>query len=181
VAVREVPYVGRLAGIAHEVVTAVIGMAWQGPTGDTAFGARLELVHNRRGGLQRCPMLWVRDLGILALLAHIDRDRYTILAVDLTVDGPASATVYAFDRAEHGTSLHAEIIELGRSRGEVPVVPFDVPAPNVEDFIRIQKDLGPGCDTDPPRPGPRRRRASFTPSTLSHRTPNCLGSSSRPS
>ena len=67
-AVREVPYVGRLAGIAHEVVTAVIGMAWQGPTGDTAFGARLELVHNRRGGLQRCPMLWVRDLGILALL-----------------------------------------------------------------------------------------------------------------
>ena len=82
------------------------------------------------------PCCGVRDLGILALLAHIEPDRYTILAVDLTVDGPASATVYAFDRAEHGTSLHAEIIELGRSRGEVPVVPFDVPAPNVEDFIR---------------------------------------------
>ena len=78
----------------------------------------------------------IMDRPSLYELAHIDRDRYTILAVDLTVDGPASATVYAFDRAKHGTSLHAEIIELGRSRGEVPVVPFDVPAPNVETFIR---------------------------------------------
>jgi hypothetical protein len=78
----------------------------------------------------------VRDRPSLYELAHIDRDRYTILAVDLTVDGPTTATVYAFDRAEHGTSLHAEIIELGRRLGEIPVVPFDVPAPNVEDFIR---------------------------------------------
>ena len=30
----------------------------------------------------------------------------------------------------------AEVIELGRSRGEVPVVPFDLPAPSVEEFIR---------------------------------------------
>jgi hypothetical protein len=76
------------------------------------------------------------DRPSLYELAQIDRDRYTILAVDLTVDGPASATVYAFDRVEHGVSLHAEIIELGRTRGEVPVVPFDLPEPNVEDFIR---------------------------------------------
>jgi hypothetical protein len=78
----------------------------------------------------------VMDLPSLYELAQIDRDRYTIVAVDLTVDGPATATVYAFDRIEHGISLHAEIIELGRDRGEVPVVPFDLPEPSVEDFIR---------------------------------------------
>ena len=32
-------------------------------------------------------------------LADIDRDRYTILAVDLSIDGPLTATVYG-DRAE---------------------------------------------------------------------------------
>jgi hypothetical protein len=78
----------------------------------------------------------VMDLPSLYELAQIDRDRYTIVAVDLTVDGPATATVYAFDRIEHGISLHAEIIELGRDRREVPVVPFDLPEPSVEDFIR---------------------------------------------
>ena len=78
----------------------------------------------------------VMDGPSLYELAHIDRDRYTIVAVDLTVDGPTTATVYAFDRVEHGVSLHAEIIELGRSRGEVPLVAFNLPEPNVEDFIR---------------------------------------------
>ena len=69
-------------------------------------------------------------------LAQIDRDRYTIVAVDLTVDGPTTATIYAFDQIEHGISLQAEIIELGRSRKQVPVVSFDLPAPSVEEFIR---------------------------------------------
>jgi hypothetical protein len=78
----------------------------------------------------------IMDRPSLYELAHIDRDRYTIVAVDLTVDGTTTVTVYAFDRIEHGISLHAEIIELSRSRGEVPVVPFDLPAPNVEEFIR---------------------------------------------
>src|SRR4249919_3069849 len=49
-------------------VTAVIGMAWQGPTGDTALGAPLELVHNRRVGDNGVLCCGVRDLGILALL-----------------------------------------------------------------------------------------------------------------
>ena len=78
----------------------------------------------------------VMDRPSLYELAQIDRDRYTIVAVDLTVDGPTTATIYAFDRIEHGISLQAEIIELGRSRNEVPVVPFDLPAPSVEEFIR---------------------------------------------
>ena len=77
----------------------------------------------------------VMDRPSLYELAHVDRDRYTIVAVDLTVDGPTTATVYAFDRIEHGISRLAEIIELGRSRGEVPVVPFDLREPGVEEFI----------------------------------------------
>jgi hypothetical protein len=78
----------------------------------------------------------IKDVPSLYELAQIDRDRYTIVAVDLTVDGPTTATVYAFDRIEHAISLHAEIVELGRSPGEVPVVPFDLPEPSVEEFIR---------------------------------------------
>ncbi len=78
----------------------------------------------------------VRDRPSLYELAQIDRDRYTIVAVDLKVDGPVTATVYAIDRIENAITLHGEIIELGRRRGEVPVVPFDLPEPSVEDFIR---------------------------------------------
>jgi hypothetical protein len=34
-------------------------------------------------------------------LAELDRDRYTILAVDLRVEGRTTATVYAIDRVQH--------------------------------------------------------------------------------
>jgi hypothetical protein len=61
-------------------------------------------------------------------LADIDRDRYTILAVDLRVDGPVTATVY-IDRVKHGIARHAEIAALSESQGEIPVVPFDIPKP----------------------------------------------------
>lgn len=47
-----------------------------------------------------------------------------------------TATVYAIDRVEHGIARHAEIAELSEILGEIPVVPFDIPEPNVEDFIR---------------------------------------------
>jgi hypothetical protein len=53
-------------------------------------------------------------------LANIDRDLYTIVAVDLRIDGPVTATVYAVDRGD----------------GEISVVAFALPEPNVEDFIR---------------------------------------------
>jgi hypothetical protein len=77
----------------------------------------------------------VVDRPSLYELAQIDRDRYTILAIDLTVDGPVTATVYAIDRVVHGISLHAAIAELGESLGEIPVVQFNLAAPNVEEFI----------------------------------------------
>jgi hypothetical protein len=78
----------------------------------------------------------VKDQPSLYEIADIDRDRYTILAVDLRVDGPVTATVYAIDRVEQGIARHAEIAELTESVGEIPVVPFDIPKPNVEDLIR---------------------------------------------
>ena len=77
----------------------------------------------------------VKDQPSLYEIAGIDRDRYTILAVDLRVDGPVTATVYAIDRVEHGIA-HAEIADLSESRGDIPVVPFDIPEVNVEDLIR---------------------------------------------
>jgi hypothetical protein len=57
----------------------------------------------------------VKDQPSLYEIANIDRDRYTILAVDLRVDGPVTATVYAVDRVEHGIARHAEIAELTRA------------------------------------------------------------------
>jgi hypothetical protein len=78
----------------------------------------------------------VVDRPSLYELAQIDRDRYTILAIDLKVDGPVTATVYAIDRVAHGISLHAAIAELGESLGEIPVVQFNLPEPNVDEFIR---------------------------------------------
>jgi hypothetical protein len=76
------------------------------------------------------------DRPSLYELAQIDRDRYTILAIDLKVDGPVTAAVYAIDRGKHGISRHAEIVEIGHGRGEIPVVQFALPEPNVEEFIR---------------------------------------------
>jgi hypothetical protein len=78
----------------------------------------------------------VKDQPSLYELADIDRDRYTILAVDLNIDGPVTATVYAIDRVEQGIKRHSEIAELSASQQQVPVVAFDIPEPNVEDLIR---------------------------------------------
>jgi hypothetical protein len=79
----------------------------------------------------------VLDRPSLYELAQIDRDRYTIVAVDLTVDGPVTAIVYAIDRVEHQISLNGtDLVELGQRWGEIPVVQFNLPEPNVDDFIR---------------------------------------------
>jgi len=69
-------------------------------------------------------------------LADLDRDRHTILAVDLRVDGRTTATVYATDRVEHPDALPSEIAERDQNHGDVPVVPFDLPEASAEGFIR---------------------------------------------
>ena len=67
-------------------------------------------------------------------LAELDRDRYTILAVDLRVEGRTTATVYAMDRVEHPDDLPSK--ERGQSQGDVPVVSFDLPEARSEEFMR---------------------------------------------
>jgi hypothetical protein len=52
----------------------------------------------------------VLDRSSLYELANIDRDRYTIVGVDVGVDGPTTAIVYVIDRLEHS------IAELGQKR-----------------------------------------------------------------
>ena len=69
----------------------------------------------------------VMDRPSLYELAQIDRDRYTIVGIELNVDGPTTASVYAFDRSVHSVARLEEIVELGLSRGQIPVVRFDIP------------------------------------------------------
>ncbi len=77
----------------------------------------------------------VMDQPSLYELAEIDRNRYTILAVDLRVNGGTTAIVYAIDRSEHPNTLQT-VDDDGPSQDEIPVVPFPVPQPKVEPFIR---------------------------------------------
>lgn len=69
-------------------------------------------------------------------LANIDRDLYTIVAVDLRIDGLVTATVYAVDRIAQGIGPDGDLVKLGEGSGEISLVPFDLPEPNVGDFIR---------------------------------------------
>ena len=79
----------------------------------------------------------VFDRPIVYELAKIDPDRYTIVGIDVRVEGPTTgiATVHAIDRLEHSIALQADIAELGQGRVEIPVLKFLLPEPNVEDFI----------------------------------------------
>ena len=79
----------------------------------------------------------IKDRPSLYELAQIDRDRFTIVGIDLKVDGPTTATVYAIDRIEQAIVRPAEIAESGKAGDEIPVMPFDVPETNVEDFLKF--------------------------------------------
>jgi hypothetical protein len=78
----------------------------------------------------------IKDRPSLYELALVDRDRFTIVAIDLNVEGSPHATVYAVDRLEQAVAGQAEIAELGKTRDEIPVLPFEVPEPNIEEFLR---------------------------------------------
>jgi hypothetical protein len=69
-------------------------------------------------------------------LSNIDRDLYTIVALDLRIDGPVTATIYAVGRIAQGTVPGGDVAALGEGDSEISVVPFDLTGPNVEDFIR---------------------------------------------
>jgi hypothetical protein len=50
-------------------------------------------------------------------------------------------TAYAIDRVEHPGALSSEIAERGQGQGDGPVVAFDVPEANAEEFIGISVRL----------------------------------------
>ncbi len=60
-------------------------------------------------------------------VAGLDPASWVILGVDLDTAGQASRlVVYALDRRVHGVASHAEVIELGHQRGELPVTAFEL-------------------------------------------------------
>ena len=79
----------------------------------------------------------VSDRPILYELAKIDPNRYTIVGIDVRVDGPTTgiAAIYAVDRLKHSVVRQADAAEHGQSRVEIPVLEFSLPEPRVEDFI----------------------------------------------
>ena len=95
------------------------------PLGRMVFPDNTRFFNDHVGPVATDDAEVVKDQSSLHELANIDRNRYTILAFDLRIEGPVSATVFAIDRLEHGTSLI-----------DTPVVSFDIPEPSVEDLIR---------------------------------------------
>lgn len=79
----------------------------------------------------------VATLGSPSLyeLADVDRERWTILGIDIAVDETTEVTVYAFDRQTHGVASVEEIEQLGWKSGQIPVTAFVVGDANVEAFV----------------------------------------------
>ncbi len=79
----------------------------------------------------------VATLGSPSLyeLAGVDRERWSILGVDIAVDDTTSVTVYAFDRQTSGLGSIDEIERLGWDSGQIPVSAFAVSADRVDAFI----------------------------------------------
>jgi len=76
------------------------------------------------------------DRPSLYELAGIDRGRYTIVAVDLSVwETTTTVSLYAVDRLEHRLEGHSDLEELARTQGEIPVVEFGLPSQHVEEFL----------------------------------------------
>lgn len=79
----------------------------------------------------------VATLGSPSLyeLAGVDRERWTILGIDIAVDDSTSVTVYAFDRQSSGLVSIDDIERLGWESGQIPVSAFPVSADRVDAFI----------------------------------------------
>jgi hypothetical protein len=79
----------------------------------------------------------VATLGSPSLyeLAGVDRERWTILGIDLAVDETTAVTVYAFDRQTHGGVSIEDIERLGWESGQIPVAAFPVSDTRVDAFV----------------------------------------------
>ena len=79
----------------------------------------------------------VATLGSPSLyeLAGVDRERWTILGIDIAVDDTTSVTVYAFDRQTSGLVSIDAIERFGWESGQIPVSAFPVSPDRVDAFI----------------------------------------------
>lgn len=79
----------------------------------------------------------VATLGSPSLyeLAGVDRERWTILGIDIAVNETTEVTVYAFDRGSSGLVSVEEIERLGWESGQIPVTAFAVADSHVEAFV----------------------------------------------
>jgi len=68
-------------------------------------------------------------------LAGVDRERWTILGIDIAVDETTTVTVYAFDRQTHSMVSVEEIERLGWESGQIPVTAFPLADAHVEAFV----------------------------------------------
>ncbi|WP_375424127.1 hypothetical protein [uncultured Friedmanniella sp.] len=76
------------------------------------------------------------DRPSLYELAGVDRGRFTIVGIDLSIwETTTTVQVYAVDRIAHRLESHADIEELARAQGEIPVVQFEIPEQQVEEFL----------------------------------------------
>ena len=61
-------------------------------------------------------------------VAGLDPAVWLILGVDLeTTRDTTTLVVYALDQTEHGVESHADAVELGHQRGELPLTAFELP------------------------------------------------------
>ena len=78
----------------------------------------------------------LRNTPSLYELAGVDRQRWTILGIDLASEqGEATVTVYGFDRTQHSPDSVAEFDQLAKDAGGIPVTAFPVPAEQVDHFL----------------------------------------------
>lgn len=68
-------------------------------------------------------------------LAGVDRERWTILGIDIAVNETTEVVVYAFDRQAHGLVSIEQIERLGWESGQIPVTAFEVDDAQVEAFL----------------------------------------------
>jgi hypothetical protein len=64
-------------------------------------------------------------------IAGLDRDRWTIVSIDVEQSKSAhEVTVYAFDRERHQAQSYADLLEIAQEEGELPVTAFHLDDPD---------------------------------------------------
>lgn len=72
-------------------------------------------------------------------MAGLDRDRWTIVSIDIErADAEHRVTVYACDRQQDGLAGQADLADLGRQSGGLPVTAFHLDDPDRVEVFRLE-------------------------------------------